>query len=374
MPNTLEENVNRVKAAKTAIANAITAKGGTVGANDGLEDFAADIATIPSGGGEYNAEFGNTPTEFGMRNIVSVNIPNGITSIGSSAFSNCSKLTSVNIPNSVTSIGNTVFNACIGLTSIVIPESVETIGGSTFNGCSALTTINIYKEEDAISGAPWGAANAQVNWLRQNRYTSVVNEISSGTTLTTSVSCTVGDLVVATFVIRGDTYTISNDWTLLGLSEVVGTFNQRTGMAYKIATSATESLTVTQDSSIRIYTNLVAITGGSVETFSGFTTQATGSSITMNRPSGLVIWGVSSSLWSTATPYLPWEISDTNDIKAIQLPTSTQPRCLTALDQGNDSTVTFRYSPDLTGDAGLAAASLTITGIDNFWYYDEPQT
>ena len=51
MPNTLEENVNRVKAAKTAIGNAITAKGGTVGANDGLEDFAADIATIPSGGG-----------------------------------------------------------------------------------------------------------------------------------------------------------------------------------------------------------------------------------------------------------------------------------------------------------------------------------
>lgn len=48
---TLEENVNRVKAAKTAIGAAITAKGGTVGANDGLEDFASDIATIPSGSG-----------------------------------------------------------------------------------------------------------------------------------------------------------------------------------------------------------------------------------------------------------------------------------------------------------------------------------
>jgi hypothetical protein len=48
---TLEENVNRVKAAKAAIGNAITDKGGTVGANDGLEEFAADIATIPSGGG-----------------------------------------------------------------------------------------------------------------------------------------------------------------------------------------------------------------------------------------------------------------------------------------------------------------------------------
>lgn len=50
---TLEENVNRVKSAKTAIGNAITAKGGTVGANDGLEEFAADIATIPNGGGGH---------------------------------------------------------------------------------------------------------------------------------------------------------------------------------------------------------------------------------------------------------------------------------------------------------------------------------
>ena len=53
---TLEENVNRVKAAKTAIGAAITAKGGTVGANDGLEDFATDIASIPSGGGGSSVE------------------------------------------------------------------------------------------------------------------------------------------------------------------------------------------------------------------------------------------------------------------------------------------------------------------------------
>ena len=56
MPNTLEENVNRVKAAKTAIANAITAKGGTVSSGDGLEDFASDIASIPSGGGGVSGD------------------------------------------------------------------------------------------------------------------------------------------------------------------------------------------------------------------------------------------------------------------------------------------------------------------------------
>lgn len=47
---TLKQAVDRVTAAKTAIGNAITAKGGTVASGDGLEEYAADIATIPSGG------------------------------------------------------------------------------------------------------------------------------------------------------------------------------------------------------------------------------------------------------------------------------------------------------------------------------------
>lgn len=49
--HTIAENLQRLVDAKTAIGSAITAKGGTVGANDGLEEFAADIATISSGGG-----------------------------------------------------------------------------------------------------------------------------------------------------------------------------------------------------------------------------------------------------------------------------------------------------------------------------------
>ena len=47
--STLEQNLTRLQTAKTAIANAITAKGGTVNQGDGFEDFPDDISSIPSG-------------------------------------------------------------------------------------------------------------------------------------------------------------------------------------------------------------------------------------------------------------------------------------------------------------------------------------
>jgi len=42
--------ITRLQTAKSDIASAITAKGGTVNSGDGFSDFAADIGTIPTGG------------------------------------------------------------------------------------------------------------------------------------------------------------------------------------------------------------------------------------------------------------------------------------------------------------------------------------
>ena len=66
-----------------------------------------------------------------------------VTSIGSSAFSSCTKLTSIVIPNSVTSIGGRAFAYCNGLTSVVIPNSVTNIEAEVFTNCSALTSVTI---------------------------------------------------------------------------------------------------------------------------------------------------------------------------------------------------------------------------------------
>ena len=70
-------------------------------------------------------------------------IPNSVTSIGRSAFSDCKNLTSIHIPDSVTSIGDNAFWSCENLTSIHIPDSVTSIGDSTFSDCQNLTSIHI---------------------------------------------------------------------------------------------------------------------------------------------------------------------------------------------------------------------------------------
>ena len=74
-----------------------------------------------------------------MDRLASFTIPDGVTSIGDFAFSNCSRLTSIEIPDSVTSIGDWAFNNCSRLTSIEIPDSVTSIGSYAFSGCDSLT-------------------------------------------------------------------------------------------------------------------------------------------------------------------------------------------------------------------------------------------
>ena len=75
--------------------------------------------------------------------LTSITIPNSVTSIGAFAFNYCTKLTSVTIGNGVTSIEQGAFQGCLSLTSITIPNSVTSIEEYAFHGCSALTSINV---------------------------------------------------------------------------------------------------------------------------------------------------------------------------------------------------------------------------------------
>ena len=77
------------------------------------------------------------------KSLTSVTIPNSVTTIGEYAFEYCKSLTSVTIPNRVTSIADGVFAYCSLLTSVIIPDSVTSIGYQAFGWCSSLTAVSI---------------------------------------------------------------------------------------------------------------------------------------------------------------------------------------------------------------------------------------
>lgn len=64
--------------------------------------------------------------------ITSVEIDDGVVSIGNYAFESCTNLSSVSIPSSVEYVGHWSFDGCTSLTSITIPDGVKQIGKYSF--------------------------------------------------------------------------------------------------------------------------------------------------------------------------------------------------------------------------------------------------
>ena len=72
-----------------------------------------------------------------------VTIPEGVQSIGNSAFYDCNSLTSLTLPSSLQSIGDWAFYDCSSLTSLTLPSSLQSIGQEAFDYCNSLSTLYI---------------------------------------------------------------------------------------------------------------------------------------------------------------------------------------------------------------------------------------
>ena len=70
-------------------------------------------------------------------------IPDSVTSLGRYAFANCTNLASLEIPDSVTSIEHGLFSGCTELTKVTFPDGIEEIGYAMFYGCSSLKEVKI---------------------------------------------------------------------------------------------------------------------------------------------------------------------------------------------------------------------------------------
>ena len=67
-----------------------------------------------------------------------------VAAIADSAFENCHGLTGeVVIPEGVKTIGNSAFAGCWNLNSVVLPDSIESLGSMAFSSCYRLKSIDL---------------------------------------------------------------------------------------------------------------------------------------------------------------------------------------------------------------------------------------
>lgn len=88
--------------------------------------------------------------------VISVSMPECITSIDYNAFSGCQNLESVTLPESLTTLGKRAFGGCQSLKTIKIPSGVTAIPGYCFNGCVSLESVTIPEGVTAIGDEAFG--------------------------------------------------------------------------------------------------------------------------------------------------------------------------------------------------------------------------
>ena len=149
-------------------------------------------------------------------------IPDGVTTIGDSAFYHCDSLTSISIPDSVTTIGNGAFSACDNLRSIhvdgqnphycaddgiifskdkstlvccpgksgayTIPDGVTTIGDYAFECCDSLTSITIPDSVTSIGSHAFWACDSLASVTIGNGVTTIGDSTFYGCLSLTSIT------------------------------------------------------------------------------------------------------------------------------------------------------------------------------------------
>lgn len=122
---------------------------GTLGSS-GVVEIPSEIPVIDEETGEASESIAVTTIgyrAFYEKNLTSVILPEGVTTLESWAFAHNGGLTSINFPASLTTVKNNAFKYT-GFTSVTIPSTIKNMEYDVFHGCNSLKTVVI---EDGVT-------------------------------------------------------------------------------------------------------------------------------------------------------------------------------------------------------------------------------
>ena len=120
--------------------------------------------------------------------IKSVDIKDGITTLGSYSFAGCTSLTSVTCSDTLRNIESAAFAGCTNLTSVTFGDSLESLYGLTFQGCTSLTEITIPDRVTSIGGSTFADCTNLKSVTLGNSLTGISSFLFANCTSLTSVT------------------------------------------------------------------------------------------------------------------------------------------------------------------------------------------
>ena len=172
--------------------------------------------------GKYATEDGrslivdNTIIAYAYASGNTYNIPDSVTTIGYSAFYNCTSLTSVNIPDSVTTIGNSAFEDCYSLKQVYCYATIPpSLGSFAFSDNASGRRIHVYEECVELYKSAWSSYKDSIYPNGENcpETTTIQYTTNDGNTITSSklpIISNIYDNGVGTMVIAGEITKIPN--------------------------------------------------------------------------------------------------------------------------------------------------------------------
>jgi hypothetical protein len=113
---------------------AVAIQGKDSGGTMTVDEMPARIAAIQTGDEVLFSSKGRQYTR-------TVEIPDGVTTLGEYAFGGCTGLTNITLPNSLTAIDSNAFGGCTGLTEIDLKNVTTLSGVLHFQNCSSLRKV-----------------------------------------------------------------------------------------------------------------------------------------------------------------------------------------------------------------------------------------
>lgn len=121
------------------ITKNITNNGTYQASSDSADGYSSVVVNVSSSNYDITGNFISADNVIDGGSV-SINIPEGVTGIGESAFEGCKMITSLSLPSSLKTISANAFKG-IGIKSLVLPE-LTTFGDYAFRQCMDLETLD----------------------------------------------------------------------------------------------------------------------------------------------------------------------------------------------------------------------------------------